>query len=120
MKKALLPLTVLGFLALSAPAMAVPTRAIFGFSGTTTVELVLDGGTTIIQSDSTGWYSDIGFHDDGNQNYFAGLCGDACSPQGELRDFADGGKREHVPRASPRSRHLRARKCGKDGTCLRS
>jgi hypothetical protein len=88
MKRALLPLAVLGFLAVSVPAMAVPTQAIFGFSGTSIIQLVIDGGATVFQAGSTGWYSDVGFHDDGNPNYFAGLCGDACTPQGELRDFA--------------------------------
>jgi PEP-CTERM motif-containing protein len=87
MKRALLPLAVLGFLAVSVPAMAVPTRAIFGYSDTSIVQLVIDG-TTIIQASSTGWYSDVGFHDDANPNYFAGLCGDGCTPTGELRDFA--------------------------------
>lgn len=87
MKRALLPLAVLGFLAVSVPAMAVPSRAIFGFSGTTAVDLVIDG-TTVIHSLDTGWYSDTGSHLDGIPNYFAGLCGDGCSPEGELRDFA--------------------------------
>jgi hypothetical protein len=86
MKRALLPLAVLGLLAVSVPAMAVPTRAIFGYSDTSIVQLVIDG--TVYQASSTGWYSDVGFHDDGNPNYFAGLCGDGCTPEGELRDFA--------------------------------
>jgi PEP-CTERM motif len=86
MKRALLPLAVLGFLAVSVPAMAVPTRAIFAFTDASSVQLVIDG--TVYQASSTGWYSDVGFHDDANPNYFAGLCGDACTPEGELRDFA--------------------------------
>jgi len=86
MKRALLPVAVLGFLAASVPAMAVPTQAIFGFSDTSIVQLVIDG--TVYQASSTGWYSDVGFHDDANPNYFAGLCGDGCTPAGELRDYA--------------------------------
>ena len=87
MKRALLPLAVLGFLAVSVPAMAVPSRVLFGFSGSTAVELVVDGTTTILASD-TGWYSALGVHDDNNPNYFVGLCGDGCDPKGEFRDFA--------------------------------
>jgi hypothetical protein len=66
--------------------MAVPTRAIFAFTDASSVQLVIDG--TVYQASSTGWYSDAGFHDDANLNYFAGLCGDACTPVGELRDYA--------------------------------
>jgi hypothetical protein len=87
MKRALLPLAVLGFLAVSVPAMAVPSRVLFGFSGTTAVELVIDGTTTILSSD-TGWYSALGFHEDANPNYFVGLCDEGCDPKGEYHDFA--------------------------------
>jgi hypothetical protein len=87
MKRALLPLAVLGFLAVSVPAMAVPSRVLFGFSGTTAVELVIDGTTTILASE-TGWYSALGFHDDANPNYFVGLCDEGCDPKGEYHDFA--------------------------------
>jgi hypothetical protein len=87
MRKALLPLAVLGFAAVSAPAMAVPTRVMFGFTSASTVELVIDG-STVIQASATGWYSALGVHDATNPNYFVGLCDDACGPVGEYHDFA--------------------------------
>ena len=86
MRKAFLPLVVLGFVAVGAPAMAVPTRAIFAYTDDSIVELVIDGAT-VLQATSTGWYSDAGFHGASNPNYFAGLCSDACTPEGELRDY---------------------------------
>ncbi len=88
MKRALLPVAVLGFLAVSVPAMAVPTRGIFGFTTSSAVQLVIDG-TTVIDASSTGWYSASGVHDRDNPNYFAGFCGIAnCAVEEEYRDFA--------------------------------
>jgi PEP-CTERM motif len=87
MKRVLLPLAVLGFLAVSVPAMAVPTRVMFGFTSSSTVDLVIDGSTVIHAAD-TGWYSALGFHDSLNDNYFVGLCDDDCGPVGEYHDYA--------------------------------
>ena len=88
MKKALLPLAVLGFLAVSVPAMAVPTQGVFGFTTSSTVELVIDGTTTFLAAD-TGWYSAAGVHHASIPNYFAGFCGvDNCAVEEEIRDFA--------------------------------
>ena len=76
-------LAVLGCLAFTAPAMAIPSRAIFAFStfrAATDIQLVLNGGSTVLNVLDSGWYSADGDHFSTNKNYIAGLCGAAPDP----------------------------------------
>ncbi len=77
MKSRMLLLTALGCIVAAAPALAVPSRAMFAYTNNVTaqdVQLVLNGGTTILSAVSRGWYSDVGNHNASNPNYIVGLC----------------------------------------------
>ena len=71
-------LAVLGCLAFAAPAMAVPSRAMFAYStfpSAGDIQLILNGGSTVLNVADSGWYSAAGDHFATNKNYIAGLCG---------------------------------------------
>ena len=61
-------------------AHAENSQATFAYSPAGEQELVLNGGATVLNAISTGWYDQTGYHDSANPNYIAGLCGssDAC------------------------------------------
>ena len=83
MKSRVLFLAVLGALIAATPAMAVPSRAMFAYTNNVTandVQLVLNGGTTILNAVNRGWYSNVGDHNALNKNYIVGLCGAGPDP----------------------------------------
>ena len=82
-------LAVLGCLTLTAPAMAVPSRAMFAFStfpAAGDIQLVLNGGSTVLDFVDSGWYSAAGEHFASNKNYIAGLCAASPDPCGNPED----------------------------------
>lgn len=81
--KRLIATVILGSAGLmTAPfAQALPTGALFGDSqGQPAVQLILNGGGTVLNALDRGWYRDTGFHNPGNNNYIAGLCSDCGGP----------------------------------------
>ena len=85
MKSRVLLLAVVGCLAVTAPALAVPSHAMFAFTNVVSpgdVELVVTGtnGTTVLNAIDSGWFSELGNHIASNDNYIVGVCGDdACN-----------------------------------------
>ena len=76
MKRRVLLLAVLGCLAVTAPAMAVPNQYMFGFTTGSLgqVQLLLDGKP--VDARDSGWYQDAGNHAQTNNNYIVGVLGD--------------------------------------------
>jgi hypothetical protein len=61
--------------------MTRATTLLFANSGGIPAELILNGSTTILSS-NTGWYSEVGGHAASNTNYLVGISG-----VDEFRDF---------------------------------
>jgi hypothetical protein len=69
-----------GSLALTPLAAAVPTGSIFFNSfDNSSVQLILNGGSSALRPLDTGWYREDGTHNPSNPNYIVGLCSN-CGP----------------------------------------
>lgn len=85
-------LTAAGAALISGSAMAGLSNAIFAYSpdGVQELHLTTTDGNAVLGATFTGWWDETGFHDAGNTNYIAGVCGSSDNCFGndlEVRNF---------------------------------